>query len=331
MTLELIAFSDRGMELARRLAGGLGGTASRGGRDLPLSQWTGRAFRQAQGLVFVGSVGIAVRAIAPYVRDKSEDPAVVVVDEQGRYAIPVLSGHLGGANDLARRIAQLCGAQSVITTATDLNGLFAVDSWARHQNCALSDPKRVKDISGRLLAGGQVSFRSDRPILGDPPQGVVRAEGEECDFCLTVYRQETDALFLIPRIAVLGLGCRKGTSQEAIEGAFSALLERTGLWEQAFCQVCSIDLKREEPGILAFCRDRGIPFTTYPAGALAQAEGEFFSSERVARITGVDNVCERSAVLGSGGALIQRRTAGDGITMAVALRPFTPDWRWQYG
>lgn len=330
MTLRLIAFSDRGLRLARALAAGLGGEAVRGGEDVSLSDWTARAFEQAERLIFVGSVGIAVRAIAPHIRHKTADPAVVVVDEGGRYAIPILSGHLGGANDLARQAAALCGAVPVITTATDINGVFAVDEWARRQNCAVVNPERIKRISAKLLAGRRVSFCSDWPVSGRRPEGIEPGEAGTCDFWLTIHRREAEALFVIPRIAVLGIGCKKGISRENIEDAFSSLLRQTCLWEQAVAGVCSIDLKKEEPGILDFCRAHGFSFETYSAPQLRRAEGAFTASDFVSRTTGVDNVCERSAVLGSGGRLLQKKLAMNGVTMAVALKPFSPDWRWRY-
>ncbi|MDO4315844.1 MAG: cobalt-precorrin 5A hydrolase [Oscillospiraceae bacterium] len=330
MTLRLIAFSGRGLRLARTLADGLGGEAVRGGENVSLSDWTARAFEQAEGLIFVGSVGIAVRAIAPHVRHKTADPAVVVVDESGRWAIPILSGHLGGANDLARRAAALCGAVPVITTATDINGVFAVDEWARRQNCAVVNPERIKRVSARLLAGGWVSFCSDWPISGRLPEGVAPGAPETCDFYLTARRQAGAALFVVPRVAVLGVGCKKGISREAVEDAFSALLRQAGLWEQAVAGVCSIDLKREEPGILEFCRAHGFPFQTYSARELRETGDGFTASAFVEAAAGVDNVCERSAVLGSGGRLLQKKLAMNGVTMAAALKPFSPDWRWRH-
>lgn len=129
-----LAFTDRGEALARDLARALGGEAMRSGKPETLREWTEKRFVSGGALVFIGAVGIAVRAIAPYVDKKWKDPAVVAVDECGRFAIPLLSGHLGGANRLARAIAELCGATPVVTTATDLHGLFAVDDWARVQN-----------------------------------------------------------------------------------------------------------------------------------------------------------------------------------------------------
>lgn len=108
---------------------------------------------------------------------------MVVVDEAGRFAVPILSGHLGGANGLAQKIANLCGAVPVITTATDLNGVFAVDQWAKKQNCAILNPEGIKSVSGALLAGGRVELCSPWPMAGEPPKGV--------------------SLRLMPKIAVL--------------------------------------------------------------------------------------------------------------------------------
>ena len=136
MRVELIAFTARGNALAERLAAeltGAGCPAACTREGLRVEEWAARAFGRSEALVFVGAAGIAVRAIAPCLRHKSTDPAVVVVDEAGRYAVPILSGHLGGANDLARRIAALTGAEAVLTTATDVNGVFAADQWARRQ------------------------------------------------------------------------------------------------------------------------------------------------------------------------------------------------------
>ena len=332
MTVRLLAFTERGFALARRLGEALEGEALRCGAPLGLADWTAAAFAEAEALVFVGAAGIAVRAIAPHVRHKAQDPAVVVVDEGGRFAVPLLSGHLGGANGLARRIAALCGAEAVITTATDVRGLFAVDEWAKRQNCRVENPEAIKRVSGKILSGGQAGVHSPWPIEGPPPPEVCLAEEADCDVLLTVRRTEGDCLRLIPAAAVLGVGCRRGTRQETLEAAFQRLLADSGLHPLAFRKACSIDLKREEPGLLAFCAAHGLPFETFPAQALQRAEGAFSPpSDFVRSVTGVDNVCERSAVLGSGGTLYWKKQAGNGVTMAVALAPVSTDWRWNDG
>lgn len=303
----LISFTDRGQALAETLANALDGQAVRCNQDQSLDSWTKKHFQTGNALIFVGAAGIAVRAVAPYVKSKATDPAVVVVDEAGQFAIPILSGHLGGANDLAQKIANLCGAVPVITTATDLNGTFAVDQWAKRQNCAVLNPEGIKSVSGALLAGGRVELCSPWPVAGEPPEGV--------------------SLRLMPKIAVLGVGCKKDTPEEALEAAFAAL----PIHPASFCKVCSIDLKQNEPGLLAFCRTHGLELETFSAAELRKAPGEFSPSGFVERVTGVDNVCERAAVLGSGGTLLLNKRAGNGVTMAVAAKPFTPNWRWQDG
>lgn len=329
MTLRLLAFTARGFALAQTLAGALGGEAARCGAPLGPADWTTDGFAQADALVFVGAAGIAVRAIAPHVCHKAVDPAVVVVDEAGRFAVPILSGHLGGANDLARRIAAQCGAVPVITTATDVRGLFAVDEWARRQNCRVENPEAIVRVSSKILAGGTAGIYSPWPITGRPPEHTAPAAEHSCDAMLTLRRESGDALRLIPVIAVLGVGCRRDTPAALLERAFAALLEKSGLNSLAFYKACSIDLKREEPGLLAFCQNRGLPLETFSAQALRDVEGRFSPSAFVQSVTGVDNVCERAAVLGSGGALIVKKQAGDGVTMAAALAPFSPDWRWR--
>lgn len=329
MKLSCIAFTEKGKRLADTLAAALGGEAVRCGEPMRLSEWTAVHFQTGNGLIFVGAAGIAVRAIAPYVQDKAADPAVVVVDEAGRFAIPVLSGHLGGANDLARAIGRACGAVPVLTTATDVNGVFAVDEWAKRQNCVISDVEKVKEVSGLLLAGGTVRVRSDWPIAGDPPPGVCVTAEKDHHVLLSVRTGGRDVLRLVPRVAVLGVGCRRDTPRDAIEAALTAMLGRSSLHEQAICAVATIDLKKNEPGLLAFCAAHGWPLYTYSAAQLQKAGGSFTASAFVERVTGVDNVCERSAVLAAGGPIRGEKAAGNGVTTAVALKPYQPDWRWR--
>ena len=172
MSRAYLAFTAKGKALARRLAEALPGSVSRCGGDVTLKGWTAEHFAQDEALIFVGAVGIAVRAIAPHCKSKAADPAVVVVDEGGNFAVPLLSGHLGGANALARALAKACGAVPVITTATDVNGLFAVDLWAKAQNCAVLEPEHIKRVSGALLAGQTARYWSPWPVAGETPAGV---------------------------------------------------------------------------------------------------------------------------------------------------------------
>lgn len=345
-----IAFTDQGEALAEKIAKVLGGSVARSGRPQNVHQWTEEHFNELDALIYVGAAGIAVRAIAPFVRDKRTDPAVVVIDERAFHVIPLLSGHLGGANDMARIIASVTGSDCVITTATDVNGVFAVDEWSKHQSCVLLEKEKIMHISSTLLSGGRISVYSQWPISGPVPEGIelfspritpyaydAEEEPEEAggistndiDVSLDIEVVGRHPLHLVPQICVLGVGCRRGTKQQAIEEMLFDVLELTCVHPAAITAVASIDLKKDEPGLVSFCREHGWPLLTYSSEELQQVKGEFTPSAFVASITGVDNVCERSAVLASGGELIQSKVASGGVTMAMAMMPYEPDWTWQ--
>ena len=328
MSRAYAAFTETGLALAQKLAASLPGSVTRCGHGGPsLAEWTAAEFVRNEALVFVGAVGIAVRAIAPFCRSKVSDPAVVVVDECGHFAVPILSGHLGGANDLAREIAALCGAVPVITTATDAHGIFAVDEWAKHQNCRVLEPERIKKVSGKLLAGEPVSYWSEFPISGPAPAGVTAAQTQDAaDFALTL-SPAGEALHLAPRIGMLGVGCKRGTTAEQLETAFAAFCAAHALAPACITAAASIDLKQNEAGLLAFCKAHGWSISFFSAEALRAVPGNFTPSSFVKSVTGVDNVCERAAVLASGGRIRIPKQAGGGVTFALALCPFAPDWR----
>ncbi|MCD7895573.1 MAG: hypothetical protein LUG50_02730, partial [Planctomycetaceae bacterium] len=178
MRIDLAAFTDRGYALAATIASALNragdnATVVRPGRDVSLRDWTERAFHGADALVFVGAVGIAVRAVAPFIRDKTTDPAVVAIDDGGRFAVAVLSGHVGGANALTERLATMTGAVPVVTTATDNAGVFAVDAWAVRNNLAIVNPRAIKSVSAKLLHGDSIVIHSAYPVTGTAPDNVI--------------------------------------------------------------------------------------------------------------------------------------------------------------
>lgn len=328
MNIGIIAFSERGFILGKRLqahfeqkqdAAQLARCDSGG-----LADWVNAHFCGDDALVFIGSCGIAVRAIAPFVKSKTSDPAVVVIDELATYAVSLLSGHIGGANALAAELAELTGALPVITTATDRNGVFSVDIWAKKLGLAIVNPERIKSVSVRLLAGETVGMKSLFPVEGILPDGISTENGSY--HVLVTYKSNgnADALRLVPRVITLGIGCRKETDAEAIETAFALMLAKASCHPAAVARVCSIDMKATEPGILEFCNRHNLPYETFSAEELQKVPGTFTSSAFVQSIAGVGNVCERSAVLGSkGGRLLSGKNAGSGVTMALAIVPYT--------
>lgn len=328
MSCAAIAFTRRGAELGRRLAAALGASLHVPPRlseelGLPgyesLEGWTAEHWAAGEDLLFIGACGIAVRAIAPHVKDKFSDPAVVAVDEAGRFAVPLLSGHVGGANDLCRQVARLTGGEAAISTATDVNGLWAVDVWARDMGLVIGDRVLAKKVSAALLEKRCVGFASDFPVEGDLPAGLRSEKILPAVHVTCGAAEAAEVLRLIPRCLTLGIGCRKGTAEEAIAAAVDAALQKADLDPRAVAAAASIDLKAEEPGLLAFCRSRALPLRTYTAEELAAVPGDFTPSAFVRSVTGVDNVCERAA-LKSGGTLLLPKQAGNGVTVAIAIQ-----------
>ncbi len=328
MRIAIASFSDRGCALGERLRQGLvaeghEAEATRCGADGPsVGEWTAERFATVDALIFVGSVGIAVRAVAPHLIGKGVDPAVVAVDDCGRYAVAVLSGHIGGANALTQTVARLVGAVPVITTATDVAGLFAVDTWAVANGMVIANPQAIKKVSAKALAGETVRLTSVYPVVGDLPNGW-EFDADDPDVAISVVTPNSaDCLWLIPRTFVIGIGCRKETSEATIAGAVAQFCGERNLDPRAMAAFYSIDLKKDEPGLISYCQKMGLPFTTFSADALAAVAGKFSHSDFVQDVTGVDTVCERSAVLGSGGRLRVGKTIVDGVALALAEKPY---------
>ena len=341
MKLAVFAFSRRGRDTARRCLAALAGPgdeyrayaseswAGEGFSPIrpPLADFTAPVFAWADAMVFVGACGIAVRAIAPHVRDKRTDPAVLAVDELGQFVIPLLSGHIGGANRLAARLAEAVGATAVVTTATDVNRRFSVDEWSARQGLYIDDMAAAKAVSAAILEG-PVPVWSDFPIAGDLPAGLEPGESGPLGICISWRRKFPfdRTLLLVPPVLRLGIGCRRGTSSGAIDALTDQLLAEHNVHPAAVGTVATIDLKKDETGLLDFCRDRGWPLSCYSAEELAAVEGDFTPSDFVRSVTGVDNVCERAALLGAERLLI-KKTARDGITAALALNA----WEVRFG
>lgn len=328
MKAAIFAFSRQGCRIARQVRTALpeavwqSYTMERFAQTdfLPVTpECYGEAFWNSDLLVFVGACGIAVRKIAPFIRDKRRDPAVVCVDERGNFAVSLLSGHIGGANGLTGRIGAHLGAIPVITTATDVNGKFSVDTWATEHNCAISSMKLAKAVSAAVLER-EVPLASDFPLPRSLPDGIVPGETGALGMSLSVWKKEpfVQTLRLIPRILRLGIGCRRDTPAEAISQAVDAVFSENALDFRGVSCAASIDLKKEEQGLLAFCREREIPISFYSAEQLQAVEGTFTPSEFVRRVTGVENVCERAALFGADRLLV-KKTACHGVTVAVAI------------
>ena len=292
-----------------------------------VGDWAKERIQEQNALLFIGACGIAVRAVAPFLTDKLHDVPVLVMDEKGKYVIPILSGHMGGANDLANHIAEKTGAEAVITTATDLNKKFAVDLFAKRNRLYIANKDGIVKVSSKVLAGKEItmSIEAGHEIIGGesgirfvpyPPMGVV-------DVVVTSKDDMFDtSLLLKPREYVIGIGCKKGKKANEIDDFILKAIKKKGISIMQIFALSSISQKRDEQGIVEWCRKEGIPFFTYTAEDLREVNGTFTKSMFVKNQVGVDNVCERAAVkaCGEDGKLILPKVAENGMTIAVAKR-----------
>ncbi|MCQ2521606.1 MAG: cobalamin biosynthesis protein [Lachnospiraceae bacterium] len=275
-----------------------------------LSAWTLAMQKSGVHLVFIGAMGIAVRAIASGLQNKLQDAPVLVMDELGRYVIPVVGGHVGGANEMALHLAAVLGAIPVITTATDIEGSFAVDLFAKENGLEIYNKDGIAKVSAKALEGKaiRISMENYPPREAD----VIISQNEAM--------KEQGSLLLCPRPYAVGIGCKKGTSFAALQTFFQKMLIANHVRETQVGAIASVDLKAEEEGLLMLSQYYKLPFITYTGELLSQAKGNFEESDFVKEKTGVGNVCERAAMLltGNKGTIIQKKYSENGMTLAIA-------------
>ena len=311
-----------------------------------LQAWTQEHFRKGNVLVYIGACGIAVRAIAPFLKGKDTDPAVIVMDEKGQNVIPILSGHLGGANAWAQKLSQITGGQAVLTTATDVNGLFSVDVFAAVNDLSIDDLGKAASFSAQLLRE-----KAARLIIPDRYADMISLAGEAPSELKVQYASETEPsgaadagtvlvspdqtaegapMQLIPRCIIVGMGCRRGKSYEQLKAFAVETLEELGLRRESVAALASIDVKKEEPGLVTLAADLGVPLLTFSAEQLEETKlsgWTFTESDRVREHVGTGNVCERAAAAAGAERILTGKISKDGMTICVGMAPVQLYWR----
>lgn len=354
MKLAIISFTENGIKLSKTVAKRLSRRkvtlytkCSRyTAEDLKVQRvkeslqvWTAQRMAEGDALLFIGACGVAVRAIAPNLTDKLHDVPVLVMDEEGQYVIPILSGHVGGANELAREFADLMDARPVITTATDVQKKFAVDLFAKRNHLEIMNKDGIAKVSAKALAGEQLTIairakniecyhpkfcevceedftEAENPLLREasmhkndwkvcgvePPLRLVPyVEDQPVDVVVSEMPDNKNALiWLRPKRYVVGMGCRKNKDPEELLDFYMKTLEKAMVEPGEVYALASIDKKKDEPGLLAISERMRIPFFTYTAEELNRVGACVHSSEFVKAQVGVDNVCERAALAGCG-------------------------------
>ncbi len=299
-----------------------------------------------EALVFIMATGIVVRTIAPLLKDKKTDPAVVVLDDAGRFVVSLAGGHLGGANDLSREIARFLGGEAVITTASDVNSLPPIDLWARDHGLAVEDWRLLPQIGTRFINNGALRVYEDQGTGSREPVAGIHLPGEFlqvsdprfADIIITNRKtvfsgspcdqgsetrssdacRVTGQLYLRPGNLVVGIGCNSGTSRDEIENAVLLTLEEHNLAFPSVHSIATIDIKRDEPGLQAFIQKYNFPLRTFNSCELNQVEG-IQKSDTVMRSTGAFGVAEPSALLAAGAnrLLVTKQKKGN-VTVAIA-------------
>ncbi len=346
MKLAIVAITSGGAQLARRIGAKLPEAnvflpeKFRAGDDCdyfdrPLAVWLPELFPRVEQLICIMATGIVVRILGRELQGKDRDPAVVVMDEAGEFAISLLSGHLGGANDLVRRLGQVCGATPVITTATDVNQLPAWDQAARDAGLIVEPLAHLKTLNRLLLEKGRIALVDRRGrisakfaglpgvTLYDNFAAATRSNAEGLVFVthrfLPHLQNQPEMLALRPRDLVVGIGCNRGTSVEEIETAVRQKLKQSFLAFSSIACVASIDAKQDEAGLLEFASRNQLPLKFYAAEQLNEVEMPSPVSAYAQKAVGAKGVCEPAALLASGlGEMLIRKQKVGNLTIAVA-------------
>lgn len=344
--IALLALTDRGVATARRIYERLPNTVERvlvmHEKALDQSENQGIVFRRLRDivpklwqeynvLIFVMATGIVVRQIASLLQGKDQDPAVLVLDEEGKFIIPLLSGHLGGANTWAKQLANQLDAQAVITTATDVRGLVAPDEYARRYGWKVDPLRHLPTVNRLLLEQGYLKIWTGYPLKPEEVlindkhyQFLSDNEKEKANVIISPFLGlpiKDDLVYLVPPILSVGVGCRRGVSREAVLEGIRSAVEQIGASLKAVSGIYSVDLKLDEVGLKGAAKYLGVPFQTFPAVELqAVIEKEQLSrSNFVNEKIGVDGVCEAASLLGTQrGRLILPKVKGRGVTVAIS-------------
>ena len=291
-------------------------------------------FFQYPNHIFIAAAGIVVRAVSPHLTSKDRDPAVIVLDQEGKYVISLLSGHLGGANDLAREVARLTGGEPVITTATDTAGVPSMDLLAKEKNLIIFNLAAVKSFNMALLMGETIQIYDPEDHLGLKSSdlagcAVVRVHHEAqwqkkfSGVWVTWKNERADTLpnrlILHPKSLVAGVGCNRGTGSREIMDHIMETFRANGLAPESLKCLTTIEAKRDEEGLLAAAQELGVPLLFFSPSEINTVQVPH-PSDVVKNHMGVSSVCEATALLKSHGTrLLVPKTKSPNVTLAVAL------------
>jgi cobalt-precorrin 5A hydrolase len=330
MKIAVISFNSRGEIIAEKLqsAFSIDVYSKREGESFNITELAGKLMKEYKQIIFISSVGIAVRAIAPFIKSKDIDPAVLVVDSFGRFVISVLSGHLGGANELTLKVAEVLGAEPIITTATDYLGVAAPDIIAKDNGLMIDSLKDAKDIAALLLDNKKVAFLDEDSRIKVPKgytDSLEEAHGVVCvtNKIDTKLQSEKDIkkLKLIRRNIILGIGCRKDYPPEKMQEIVLQKLLDYKIDFRAVKTVASVEVKKDETAVIELAEFLKAEFKVFTIEEIKKIQHNYEGSSFVEKTIGVRAVCEPCVEL-SGGQLLSGKISCEGMTLCIGKEAY---------
>ncbi|MBU3110895.1 cobalt-precorrin 5A hydrolase [Clostridium lacusfryxellense] len=326
MKYAVITFTHDGDKIARILALTLNIDlfSKKSDSDFNFKEVSKKVMENYKGIIFIGSTGIAVRAIAPYIKSKDIDPAVLVIDNSCNYVISLLSGHLGGANELTLEVSNILGAQPIITTATDNLGICAPDLIAKNNNLIIDDLKKAKQISSLLIEGKKIGFIDDKGII-QVPNGYTSNLNDICGILYISNRAVINMgleirlkpmLKLIRRNIVLGIGCRKNFSSKEMQQTVLNMLIESNIDSRAIKSITTVDVKKDEFAIRELVDYLKCNLDIFTINDIRTIQHKFCGSDFVEKTIGVRAVCEPCVEL-SGAKIIKNKMKLNGMTLCI--------------
>ncbi len=317
MKIAYFWLTSQGRQITEKICSALGGQIE---SKENFRQTIRQDFHKYDAFVFVMATGIVIRTIADLLESKANDPAVIVIDQKGKFVISLLSGHLGGANALAVQIAEILDAVPVITTATDTENLIAFDLFAKANDLYIENLSALKSVSSAMLEGQKISVYSDFRIQHYDPiflTDTLPAQVVISDKILSA----SDALLLRPKSLIIGIGCKKQTPPEHLENCFLKLMQELHLSVHSVISVATIGLKQKESAILQLCDKYGFSLQIIPDDAIRNCNKIFENSEFVQQVTGLPSVAEACSYLASEcGEALTGKVKFPGVTLAVCRK-----------
>ena len=332
----IISVTEKGDVLARRIEKELGGDLYLKSEinDFKLNNIMNICFEKYDSIIFISSTGIAVRAISKYLISKASDPAVVVVDVCNKFSISLVSGHLGGANNLTLKVSEVLGNTPVITTATDNMDILAPDIIAMNNELIIDDLKIAKIIAGRLVNGENVYFKDDKAII-KCPKGYIETEKVQGNTLWITHKASRDLksednnvvryldeyeartiLRLIRKDIILGIGCKRNTDSDKLFDFISDILKENNIDIRSVDRIASINIKSDEKAILDLAEKLNCDLLFFSASEISRVEHKYEGSDFVKKSIGVSSVSEPVVEL-AGGEIIISKIKKDGMTLCI--------------